>query len=273
MFNINNFIPDLSAITEGLSLIAQSTMNTQDIVKNITESLQSIVEMQQSFVLQIEKQVTQVLSQFSLFSYTEEKREEIRVAICKWGEYGWTIPEHANMYEFMEKPISAKEANNIASKYCTNEYMDKLFENIKKFGCVRQSDFSEAIENYRDKRYKSCACIMFSLIDAKLIRMQPREELGRPVNRFVGKKAVEKSKEKIINTKSNIKNTLFSILRLENVYSCLMKFFEKGNNFEKQPEVINRNFLVHGMLIRQVTKRDCKQLFLLYYNWLSLLER
>jgi hypothetical protein len=168
--------------------------------------------------------------------------------------------------------VSVKDANNIASKYCKKEYIQKLFEDIKEIGSVRKSDFNEAVDDYKDKRYKSCACILFSLIDAKLIRMQTEKKQGKLVNRSVGKVAVEKSKENLLSN-SNIENTLFSILILENVYSCLMKFFESGKNFEKQPEVMNRNFLVHGMLTRRVTKRDCDQLFLLYYNWLSLLEK
>ena len=48
--------------------------------------------------------------------------------------------------------------------------------------------------------------------------------------------------------------------------------FEKGNDFRKQPEVLNRNFLDHGMLTRKVTRKDCVQLFLLYYNILELLD-
>lgn len=39
---------------------------------------------------------------------------------------------------------------------------------------------------------------------------------------------------------------------------------------EKERKTINRNFVLHGMLLRQVDKNDCLQLYLLYYNILSL---
>ncbi len=91
-------------------------------------------------------------------------------------------------------------------------------------------------------------------------------------HRDVGKAAVEKSKRKILND-TDIENTYFSILRFENAYACLGKLFEHGRNFVIQPDLLNRNFLLHGMLTRRVTKRDCDQLFLLYYNWLPLLEK
>jgi hypothetical protein len=268
IFDKKFFVTYKRFIAERLSQIARSTINTQ----NIVESFQPIIEMQQSFVAQIAKQAAQTLTQLPSFFYTEEKMEKMRSAFCKWGEYGWTLPKCAKMSEFMIEPVSVKDANNIASKYCKKEYIQKLFEDIKEIGSVRKSDFNEAVDDYKDKRYKSCACILFSLIDAKLIRMQTEKKQGKLVNRSVGKVAVEKSKENLLSN-SNIENTLFSILILENVYSCLMKFFESGKNFEKQPEVMNRNFLVHGMLTRRVTKRDCDQLFLLYYNWLSLLEK
>jgi hypothetical protein len=241
-------------------------------MRNISESCQAMIEMQQIFLKQILKNVAHTLAQLPTLSYTEEEIEKIRQNLCKWGEYGWTLPEHVIKSEFMVEPMSVKEANDIAARhYCTKEYMQKIFEEINGFGCVRKSDFYEAVDNYNDKRYKSCACIIFSLIDAKLIRMQPKNNRGKSDNRSVGMRAVKKSKKKLLSI-SSIENNLFAMLRLENVYSCMMKFFEHGNNFEKQPEVINRNFLLHGMLTRQVTKRDCNQLFMLYYNWLSLLE-
>ena len=44
-------------------------------------------------------------------------------------------------------------------------------------------------------------------------------------------------------------------------------FFDHGNDFKIQPEVINRNFVTHGMLHRNVSRRDCIMLFLLLYNF------
>lgn len=272
IFNIKPIIPDMSILTESLSQIAQSVINTQEMARSIAESFQPIIEMQQSFVAQIAKQAAQVLSQLPSLSYSEERIEEMRKALCKWGEYGWTLPGHAKLSDFLIEPSDAKEANSIASKYCTKAYMHNLFEKSKEFASVKKSDFSEAVDDYNDKRYKSCACILFSLIDARLIRMQTEKEQGKLVRRKVGKGAVEKSRDKILND-SDIENTFFNILRFENVYTCLAKFFEDGKNFVEQPEVMNRNFLVHGMLTRRVSKRDCDQLFLLYHNWLSILEK
>ena len=272
IFNIKPLIPDMSIISDSLAKLAKSFENTQEIVNNIIESFQQIIEVQRPFIAEIAKNATKVLSQLPFLSFSNEEIAEMRLALQRWGEYGWSIPGNAKFNNFLKKPASIKDANCMASKYCNKEYMQKVFEETKGFSIVKKSDYSEAIDDYMDKRYKSCVCILFSLMDARLIRMQTEKEEGKLKYRDVGIKAVDKSKNKMLS-ETDIEDTFFSVLRFENVYACLGKIYENGKNFVTQPEVINRNFLAHGMLIRRVTQRDCNQLFLLYYNWLSLLER
>ena len=77
---------------------------------------------------------------------------------------------------------------------------------------------------------------------------------------------------KRIEKEKDINKKVYLLFSYQNVYACLMKVFEDGGDFKKQPEVINRNFVDHGMLHRDVTKRDCIQIFLLYYNLLEFLD-
>jgi len=65
---------------------------------------------------------------------------------------------------------------------------------------------------------------------------------------------------------------LFIAMFYTNLFACLKKVFESGKDFKNQPDVINRNFLDHGMMTNKVRKKDCIQLFLLYYNMLELLD-
>ena len=87
---------------------------------------------------------------------------------------------------------------------------------------------------------------------------------------MVGARAVTKAKTRAENDLSE--SMLFTAMFYANLFSCLFKMFEDGNDFKKQPQVINRNFLDHGMLTRRVSRKDCIQLFLLYYNMLCLLD-
>lgn len=155
-------------------------------------------------------------------------------------------------------------------KYCKSNHMEVLFNETKKFDGIRVHDYEEAIADYKDRRYKSCALLLFSLIDAGLIKMQRDEDRNRgrrPTGKTAAKNVLEHYKGEQL-----MEDMYISIFKYENLYACLMKVFEDGKDFKKQPDIINRNFLNHGMLTARVRKRDCIQLFLLYYNWLSFLE-
>lgn len=44
---------------------------------------------------------------------------------------------------------------------------------------LKKSDFDEAVVDFNNRRYKSCAMILYSLIDARTIRLQgkPKDNL------------------------------------------------------------------------------------------------
>lgn len=86
-----------------------------------------------------------------------------------------------------------------------------------------------------------------------------------------GMKGIKALRNKVEN-ETNVKNTFFFLLHMENLNYSLSAFFENGNNFVKQPEVINRNFINHGMMHRKVYKRDAIQVILATYNLYQLLE-
>ena len=59
----------------------------------------------------------------------------------------------------------------------------------------------------------------------------------------------------------------FTMLYQINILAALKVVFENGDDFKIQPKVINRNFLDHGMLHKNVRKTDCIMLFLILYNF------
>ena len=48
---------------------------------------------------------------------------------------------------------------------------------------------------------------------------------------------------KKIEAETDIEQMFILLLYYENLIACLLKMFEKGNDFRKQPDVINRNFI------------------------------
>ena len=148
--------------------------------------------------------------------------------------------------------------------------MNVLFSDLRRMKFVKKADLDEAIFDYKNRKYKSCALILFGLIDARLIRLQRKEDRNKSGKRASGASAARKLAHHIEST-HDLSQMVFFLFSFQNVGACLQKVFADGNDFKTQPEVINRNFLDHGMLHRKVTKRDCIQLFLLYYNLLELL--
>ena len=125
---------------------------------------------------------------------------------------------------------------------------------------------------YRTRQYKSCAMLLFSLLDAKLIRMQRKEDSDpKSKRRSSGTPAIRKIKKRV-EEEQDINKKFFLLLSYTNLFACIETLFEDAKDFKKQPTLINRNFLQHGMLTRKVKKRDCIQLFLLYYNFLEFFE-
>ena len=196
LFNIQPLIINTKHINDNLKSIAElfNSYARQNIIK-ITESIQPIIQMQQSYVSQITEVVAQLISKCPSISISEDKSENKRQALNQWGQYGWTIIGKAPVKIFYSMPASLKEANTIASKYCDQNYMWEIIENTKSFNTVKHSDYNEAVEDYQNKRYKSCALILFSLIDARLIRMQTCEMQGKHAWREVGKNAISLSKQ------------------------------------------------------------------------------
>ena len=68
----------------------------------------------------------------------------------------------------------------------------------------------------------------------------------------------------------NLEKRFFLLLDYENILACFNTVFADAEDFRKRPVVINRNFVDHGMMTKKVIRKDCVQLFLLYYKKLQL---
>lgn len=236
------------------------------LVANITKNIHIDYDLISNSIQQALNSLYDAIKGIPVPNLSEEQKQEIIESHRVWGTYGWTINPCADFNTLYDKaPDDKKTADRYAMKYCTPKYMQMIFEEIKNSCRVKEKDFFEAVFTFENAKYKSCALLIFSLIDAQLIRLQKRN-----ANKKVGNKAVTEVKKRVINKLDD--GEFFSVLLITNLFECLSIVFERGNNFKIQPIVINRNFLGHGMLTRKVLRRDCIQLFLLYYNMLQLLD-
>lgn len=213
--------------------------------------------------------ISEVFKGVTFTIISEERKRELLFAHQKWGEYGWTSIPMSDSTMFDKAPESRLYANKSALKVCTNAAVQQLITLTSEMRHCKKTDLFEASFDFDNRQYKSCSLVLCSLIDAKLVRLQKRSQLNGK-RRDVGLPAVQYARKRA--GAGVEEHMLLTLLFHANLFSCLEKVFEGGKDFKQQPLIINRNFLDHGMLTRKVTRTDCVQLFLLYYNILDLLE-
>lgn len=256
---------------ESIKVSISEAIRTQEFADSLKGAFSINFELSGVYeaVRRISEKISESVQKITFPSISEERKRELIEIYELWGSYGWTINPCTNVAMIFSKKVDKKSADLIALKQCSGQKMKQIFKFISENKRVKKSDFEEAVFDYEHKQYKSCALILFSLIDAILIRLQKKSYLDGK-RRKVGLYAVNETKKR---TEIEVNTELFSIAMFyTNLFSCLTKVFEGGKDFKMQPDVINRNFLDHGMMTRKVRRKDCIQLFLLYYNMLELLE-
>ena len=267
----------IKALSEKLNPIKKSFANSAfDIIRpSITSALQdtlksasfSIAWSSADFTIPALQKIKETISSIKIPEISEERKQKLLDSYRKWGSYGWTIIPTADDLLFDTPPKDKKEADRIGRQACKDT--EALFSKISNIRRIHVNDYNEAICNFRDRRYKSCALILFALIDSHLIRFQRKAET-KGKDRSVGAGAVTKAKTRV--GADDPENQLFCAMFYANLFTCLDQMFQKTGDFKKKLDVINRNYLDHGMLTKRVTRTDCLQLFLLYYNVLDLLD-
>lgn len=132
---------------------------------------------------------------------------------------------------------------------------------------MNHRDLNEAIFCYENKCYKACAMILCSLIDGEIYKRQSFKQGQR---RKGNKKFFEDIKKKGIEQK--LLEQGFFMLLMNNLIAYLEKLFENGQDFQIKTDVLNRNFLLHGMNKSKIRKMDCIQLFLALYNVIEVID-
>lgn len=262
---------DLLKASESITRITRSmqslyTSSIFEAMRGLSQSIVNSMPDYSAMVTGISRRLVDFAKTIKVPSLSEERKEALQVSYKTWGEYGWTIPPYATLSVFNEKPESLEAANKYMSKYTNASSMAGLFSDIRNLSGIRKDDIEEAIVDFNDKRLKSCTMILFGLIDAKILRTQ-----GKEINRKSGAKGFKKVYDKMEPDLVE-RNAFFTLLHLINVYNALGVIFADGNNFQQQPQIMNRNFIDHGMLHGKVRRRDAVQVFLLLYNLVGLTD-
>ena len=262
-----NLVPAMEPMLEVSRIAASIVSSSQEIWKNSFEPLVNAITNifdYSSFFKSISDSLTLILKGFAVPSLSKKEKKRLIAAYQKWGEYGWTLPLDVGISTLSVLPSSLKEANDFFVPYTTKSKMNELFIVLSKMKRIKKSDLQEAIACFNEKHYKSCAMILFSMMDARLIRLQDKAEEGEMRPSGI---AAAQILFKRIRVQSIDQDVFYTLLNHRNILSALESVFKGGKDFKVQPDIINRNFLDHGMLHRRVSRQDCCKLFLLLYNF------
>jgi len=253
---------------QGLSKIVNEAIqpfqsSMAEVAKRLTQSVRMLPDYSSLFS-GINSDLQQIVSSIHVPLITKEDKERLLQSYEEWGKLGWTLPPDAPVNIFNSPPENSRDAEQRLAPYLKQNNMDNLFTNLNEMKNIKRSDLEEAAYCFNNKQYKACSMILFSMIDARLIRSQ--EEGRMNGRRKTGKKAAEKLFDRI-DTKYITESMMFTALDQINVLRSLEAVFANGENFRTQPDIINRNFLDHGMLYRRVRRKDAAMLFLLLYNF------
>lgn len=117
--------------------------------------------------------LSEAIKNINIPTITEKQKEELRKNHEQWGKFGWTWFPNAPLNFFDIPPLNYADANNKVKSFCSTQAIENLFNNLRQRN-VNKADLESAIFCYHNKQYKACSLLLFGLIDAKMIRAQPK---------------------------------------------------------------------------------------------------
>lgn len=250
------------AVTQGAEQLDSSFQDlVESIVQPCREGLAQILSgfadyIRQSFdfnqiAVNISKTIASALP-------SKEERERIVAALQQWGNYGWCLIDWASIDLYHNSPNSVEDADRLAMEYCTEEEISNLIEELT--GKIdNRHEFEEAIVSYNNQCYTACSMILFSIVDSFILRLQDYKDTpNRKEWRMLPGKYVEELK-RTTDEKSFLREASYIAM-----LNAIASMYKGGNDFTNESQdMINRNFVDHGMNTRRVTQIDCIKLFLI----------
>lgn len=198
-----------------------------------------------------------------LKKYYEEAIVEEKVfpnyQIEEMKKHGWMFPQQCIHIKIQSSGYYPKSTEELYI-----ELFDKYFDILFGFcigvkGSVIDNYYKQAIDCYKRNDYYSCVVSLFPII----------ESLHQYINRF--------DKDEFYRIKNNLENVSNNISQVVEIYAVKVKYYinlvnqfndlAKNHYFKnnvkrkEEPEIINRNRIMHGLFTRIISKKDCLQLF------------
>lgn len=177
---------------------------------------------------------------------------------------GWMFPLY-----FVNTSIRTSGDIQISIEELYIRYFDKLFDKLFNFNIGEPNSridryFKQAIFNYKNQCYYSCAVSLFPII----------ESYHQFINNF--------NQDCFYKIKDNLDDVAEKIEHVKQIYAIQIDYyknlvqqfnelakkhyFKKSVSRKNEPEIINRNRIMHGLFSREISQKDCLQLFCVISN-------
>lgn len=190
-------------------------------------------------------------------TFPDFQKEEMR-------KKGWMIPQF-----YINKSIMATGGSPVTTEDLYVRNIDKLFNTLFNFSIGEKNSridryYQQAISNYKNQCYYSCAVSLFPII----------ESYHQFINHFNDdnfykiKDNLESLTEKMENVKQIYNIKIKYYIDLVKQFNELAKehYFKKSLSRKNEPAIINRNRIMHGLFSREISQKDCLQLFCVISN-------
>lgn len=232
-----------------------------DTLRETAVSMSSITAELSAAIRTLADRLTDGILELSVPGLSEEEKKRKIQNYSQWGTFGWTLFPDMPLTYFSDAPDTLEEANTQMQPFCDAWDLIEHAEQLRRYN-ISQIDLDSAIVCYQSQQYKACALLLFGIIDSQLISIQPKGKAYRPS----GHSAVKVLSDHLEGKEES--ETLYHLLLFKNLLCCLKTLFASGKDFKEEPDVLNRNFISHGMNHRPVEKNDCIQLFVALQNLL-----
>jgi len=157
--------------------------------------------------------------------------------------------------DFCNEVLSTDDINNLLFEYYSQDNFKRINETIDrcKHDSIMKSYselFSQAIICYQNKQYNISILGLIAIADSILSEVTQNE-----THRY--KARVERIKEELLK-KGSYSPEDFSLIALYFTFRHMMDSFYKTFPFDgPEPELLNRNWLMHGRSRKDITQLDC----------------
>lgn len=195
------------------------------------------------------------------FNSADYQKEEMK-------KRGWMLPQF-----FINSSLSATGGAPVTTEELYIRNIHRMFDYLFLFPIGETNSridryYKQAISNYKNDNYYSCAVSLFPIIESYHQYMTNYSKNG-----FYRIKENLSKVNKSIETVNQIYNTKIEYyMDLVNQFNDLAEnhYFCVSLDRENEPEIINRNRIMHGLFSREISQKDCLQLFCTLSNMVTI---